>query len=146
MNSHFKNIHLGSLIKKRSEELKIEVSRICNFLHCTEKDIEEMFLCKSLDSEILLRWSKLLGYDFFRLYSQHLILYAPPAAVSKINLPVQTTNLPQFRKNIYSKEIIDHILEIITNGEKTKNQVIKEYNIPKTTLYKWFNKYSKIEV
>ncbi|WP_317741149.1 helix-turn-helix domain-containing protein [Chryseobacterium soli] len=105
-----------------------------------------MFLCKSLDSEILLRWSKLLGYDFFRLYSQHLILYAPPAAVSKINLPVQTTNLPQFRKNIYSKEIIDHILEIITNGEKTKNQVIKEYNIPKTTLYKWFNKYSKIEV
>jgi hypothetical protein len=146
MSNHFKNIHLGSLIKKRSEELKIKTSRICNFLDCTEKDIEEMFLCKSLDSEILLRWSKLLEYDFFRLYSQHLILYAPPAATGKINLSEKTTILPQFRKNIYSKEVIDHVLEIITNGEKTKNQVIEEYNIPKTTLYKWFNKYSKSKV
>lgn len=146
MNSHFKNIHLGSLIKQRSEELKIEASRICNFLDCTEKDIEEMFLCKSLDSKILLRWSKLLEYDFFRLYSQHLILYAPPAAASKVETQAKATILPQFRKNIYSKEVIDYVLEIINNGEKTKIQVIEEYNIPKTTLYKWFNKYSKSKV
>ena len=26
------------------------------------------------------KWSKILEYDFFRIYSQHLILYAPPSA------------------------------------------------------------------
>lgn len=143
MSNHFKNIHLGSLIKERAEELQIQTSRICNFLHCTEKDMKEMFLSKSLDSEIILRWSKLLEYDFFRLYSQHLILYAPQAAAGKADSPAKATILPQFRKNIYSKEVIDYVLEIIASGAKTKTQVIEEYNIPKTTLYKWISKYSK---
>lgn len=51
--------------------------------------------------------------------------------------------MPQFRKNIYTKEIIYFILEIIQTGEKTKKQVIEDYNIPKTTLYKWIEKYTE---
>ena len=53
--------------------------------------------------------------------------------------------LPQFRKNIYTKEIIDFILERIENGEMTKNQVIEQYGIPKTTLYKWIDKYKNFK-
>lgn len=101
-----------------------------------------MYSSQSLDAEILLKWCKLLEYDFFRIYSQHLILYAPPAANEKIEQQKdKKTNLPQFRKNIYTKEVIDFILELIANGEKTKKQVIEEYRIPKTTLYKWISKY-----
>ena len=48
---------------------------------------------------------------------------------------------PQFRKNIYTKEIIDFILEQIETKQKTIKQVIEEYKIPKTTLYKWISKY-----
>ena len=29
------------------------------------------------------KWSKILEYDFFRIYTQHLILYAPPSAETK---------------------------------------------------------------
>jgi len=49
--------------------------------------------------------------------------------------------LPTFRKNIYTREIIDFILEEIHSGELSVNDVTERYNIPKTTLYKWIKKY-----
>lgn len=48
-----------------------------------------------------------------------------------------------FRKNIYTREVIDFILEMVEKREKTKKQIIEEYNIPKTTLYKWIEKNRK---
>ena len=120
------------------------MSRICNFFKCKEKEVTEMYQAKSLDTEILLKWSKLLEYDFFRIYTQHLILYAPPVKQEE-NENNEKSSLPQFRKNIYTKEIIDFILEQISNGKMTKNEVIERYRIPKTTLYKWISKYSEIK-
>ncbi|CAM3415423.1 Transposase [Empedobacter stercoris] len=106
---NFKEIHIGTLINQLVTESGIEISRICNFLKCSEEELEKMYQAKSLDTEVLLRWSKLLEYDFFRIYSQHLILYAPPfAGKEKGN---KKSNLPRFRKNIYTKEVIDFILE-----------------------------------
>lgn len=141
---NFKEIHIGTLINRIVIERRIESLRICNFMKCTEEEIQKTYETKSFDAEILLKWSKLLEYDFFRLYSQHLILYAPPSAIrEKAKQENRKTALPQFRKNIYTKEIIDFILEQISSGEMTKNQIIERYNIPKTTLYKWISKHQK---
>lgn len=142
---NFKHIHIGTLINKAVTESGIEISRICNFFKCTEKEIEEMYQQNSMDTELLLKWSKLLEYDFFRLFCQHLILYAPPSAIQNTehSLTSKKLILPQFRKNIYTKELIDFILELINTGAKTKLQVMEDYRIPKTTLYKWINKYKK---
>ncbi len=135
-----KDIHIGILIKKRVIESEIEMARICNFFKTSEQEIETMFESKNLDTELLLKWSKILKYDFFRLYSHHLILYCPPSNMEN-NIKKQKSVLPEFRKNIYTKEIIDFILELIKSGEKTRQQIINEYRIPKTTLYKWIKKY-----
>ncbi|MBB6372167.1 transposase [Chryseobacterium shigense] len=137
---NFKNIHIGILIAQRVTESKVKTLRICNFLKCSEEEILKMYQSKSLDAEIILKWSKLLEYDFFRLYTQHLILYSPQLATNKAVQTAKST-LPTFRKNIYTKEVIDFILELIETGQKTKAQVIQEYSIPKTTLYKWIYKY-----
>lgn len=143
MRDHFKNIHIGTLIKLRVAELEIDQQRISNFFKCSNDEIQQMFLQKELTTGTLLKWSKLLEYDFFRLYSQHLILYAPPSNTSYNDAPKQkSSKLPQFRKNVYTREVIDFILEMIENGEKTRQQVIEEYKIPKTTLYKWISKYN----
>ena len=139
MGINFKDIHIGSLIQQSVMENNVEISRICNFLKCTEQDISTMYKSKSLDSGLLLRWSKLLEYDFFRIYTQHLILFAPPASLKQEK--ISSSALPQFRKNIYTKEVIDFILEQLNNNEKTKLQIIEEYKIPKTTLHKWIEKY-----
>lgn len=141
----FKNIHIGTFIKQAVTEAGIDIYRICSFLKYSEDEIEKMYKSKSLDTEILLRWSKLLKYDFFRFYTQHLILYAPQ--VSKENHSKnEKSGLPQFRKNIYTKEIIEFILELIETKMKSRKQIIEEYKIPKTTLYKWISKYGKNEI
>ena len=142
MNNNFKDIHIGNLIKKRTLELKIEMPRICNFLNTNENEINKMYLASNINTEILLKWSKLLEYDFFRIYSQHLILYSPPSKYNREDDKVKkVSKLPEFRKSIYTVEIIYFILELIETGEKTKQEVIEEYRIPKTTLYKWISKY-----
>ncbi|WP_316934271.1 transposase [Chryseobacterium indologenes] len=117
------------------------MSRIIKFFDVDPKDIEQMYKEKSLDTEVLIRWCKLLEYDFFRIYSHHIILFSPPSSGAS-NKSGDGALLPRFRKNIYSKEIIEFILEMIRNGEKTKKQVLDDYGIPKTTLYKWIEKYS----
>lgn len=135
---NFKDIHIGEMIEKRVKELEIDSIRISNFFNMTSEEIKEMYKSIDLNSNLILKWSKLLDYDFFRAYSQHLILYSPPSAVLREKVK---TNLPQFRKNIYTQEVIDFILELIKSGQKTKAQIIEEYNIPKTTLYKWLSKF-----
>ncbi|KYH06636.1 transposase [Chryseobacterium cucumeris] len=136
----FKKIYIGKMIKEKVTENGIKISRICNFFNFTVDEIEKMYETKSLDCEILLKWSKLLEYDFFRLYSQHLILYSPPSK-GKVKTITTKSSLPKFRKNIYTKEMIDFILERIDTGEMTRNQVIERYRIPKSTLFKWIEKY-----
>ena len=131
---NFKNIHIGSIILQRVNECNIENTRICNFLKCNEIDLQKMYSSESLESKILLRWSKLLEYDFFRIYSQHLILFSPPNQTDKRN------SLPQFRKNLYTKELIDFIVDKIKTDKMTTKQVIENYRIPKTTLHKWLEK------
>lgn len=140
--TNFKEIHIGNMIEKRITECRMDLSRICSFMKCSEEEINKMYEAESLDAEVLLRWSKLLEYDFFRIYTQHLILYAPASSEKSTH---KNTVLPQFRKNIYTREIIDFILELIESGKKTKFQVIEDYRIPKTTLYTWIKKYRKLE-
>ncbi|CAM3143966.1 transposase [Chryseobacterium flavum] len=142
MDSNFKNIHIGKLIHLRVKENNIDMPRICNFMKCTESEINEMYTQENLSTEILLRWSKLLEYDFFRIYTQHLILYAPPSAPMR---EYNTSKLPFFRKNIYTQEMIDFILELIDRQAKTKRQVADEYGIPYTTICKWIAKYKIAE-
>ena len=140
-----KNINMGSLIEIQWKEMAIHIDRTCNFLNCTEEEVYKMFGSKSLDSEVLMRWSKLLEYDFFRIYSQHLILFSPPKSRNENKATKNTASLPQFRKNIYTKELIDFIIELLEKKEKTKLQITEEYRIPKTTLHTWIRKYSNLK-
>ena len=141
---NFKSIHIGILINQAVTESGIEISRICNFLKCSKEEIEKMFTKENLSTDILLKWSNLLDYDFFRVYTQHLILYAPLSAVDEKTKVKKKSSLPQFRKNIYTKEIINFVLEQINTKEMTKTEVMERYGIPKTTLYKWISKYRNL--
>jgi hypothetical protein len=112
--------------------------------------IETDFFNSILESEVisidqLMKISKILEYDFFRLYSMHILLYAPPRMGlnhRKSNSgKTQDTHLPGFRKNAYTIEIIKFILDKIKTGEMTVPEIITKYNIPKTTIYRWKHKY-----
>ncbi|UEQ76092.1 transposase [Chryseobacterium arthrosphaerae] len=141
MTNNFKNIHIGEMINNAVKDQGIDSSRICSFFKCSINEIDHMYECESLEADLLLKWSKLLEYDLFRIYSQHLIMYAPPTSKSKASSSTCKSPLPTFRKSLYTREIIDFVLEQISTGTKTKSQIVEEYKIPKTTLHKWISKY-----
>ncbi len=136
---NYNHIHIGSYIKMRCKECEISSLRITNFFGYSVSEIDKMYQQEAMSTDVLLKWCKLLEYDFFRIYTQHLILYSPPSKEN--NNKSGKTLLPKFRKNIYTLEIIEFILGKIENGEVTRAEVIAKYRIPKTTLYKWFQKY-----
>lgn len=133
-----KVIHIGQLIKNLVDHQEIKIDQICKFFGKDEDFVNNIFESSSIDSDMLLKWSKFLDYDFFRLYSSHLILYSPPAAVKKNK--ENSTKVAHFRKNIYTQEIKDFILKQIISGKMTQADVIKEYSIPKSTLHRWLQK------
>lgn len=137
---NFYNIDIGKIINSRVQELGFDDNKVCKFVNCTLSELHDCYNNRSIDTDILLKLSKLLNYDFFRLYSQHLILHSPMMNEAKIS----STKLPLFRKNIYTKEIIDFILYKIKSNDMTVREVIIKYNIPKTTLYKWIKKYNNL--
>lgn len=141
MKIDLKNIHVGSLIEQRVKECDIDMVRICNFFNGDEEDIIAMYGEEHIRTEALLKWSKLLSYDFFRLYTQHMVLYAPPESTENKSVK-KSTALPTFRKNIYTRELISFVMEQLNTGIMKRSQVISEYGIPKTTLYKWLSKYN----
>lgn len=138
----YKEIHIGEYIKQKVKQENIDTDRLMRFLDLSEEEIQKVYQEQEITTDMLLKWSKILEYDFFRLYSQHLILYAPPKCADTEN-KTKNSPLPVFRKNIYTKEIIDFMIELIRTGQKTKLQIIEDYRIPKTTLYKWLKKYDE---
>lgn len=135
---NIKNIHIGGLIKSKMEEKLISIERASAFLDKTEDDIEKMYGAKSIDTDILLKFCKLLKFDFFRFYTGHLILYAPESRID--NKAAHKESEIVFRKSIYTQEVKDFILEKIETGAMTPNEVVEKYKVPKTTLYKWMKK------
>lgn len=139
---NFKSIHIGKIIKERIGNSDVNLQKVCSHFGYSVNEIKEIYKMESIDTKELLRWSKLLRYDFFRFYSQHLILYSPPEKIVADHVK-KGQDLLKFRKNIYTMEVIEFILDLIKTETKTKMQIMEEYKIPKTTLYKWISKYSK---
>ena len=135
---NYKDLHIGNYIKEKVKEDEVGMDRIITFFKLTEQEINEMYEGEEISTGVLLKWSKLLEYDFFRIYSHHLILYSPGKGNGKKQV---SKVLPNFRKKIYSRELIDFILDLLRTGEKTKQNIITDYRIPRTTLHKWISKY-----
>ena len=62
---NFKHIHIGEMIEKIVAESGIEISRLCNFMKFTEEEITKTYNEENLPTDVLLKWSKILEYDFF---------------------------------------------------------------------------------
>lgn len=142
MSVNLKSIHIGKMIRQRMKECGVGVERAAKFLKIREEEVVKIYDRKSIDSSQLLNWSKLLEYDFFRIYSQHLILYAPQDK-NKPKRKKTDTVLPCFKKNIYTHEVIMFLVELVESERKSARDIQKEYNIPLTTILRWVDKYGK---
>ena len=65
-------LHIGNLIKEELERQERTVSWFARKLCCDRSNIYKLFKRSTIDTELLLRVSKILNYDFFELYRKEL--------------------------------------------------------------------------
>src|SRR5690606_23561896 len=141
----YKNISIGSLIEERIKELDIDMERLHKFVGIDNEQLQRIISDNNVDADTLLRFCKILEYDFFRLYSQHLLLFSPDSKKTAQRNNEKSQVLPTVRKQLYTKEVILFILKKYESKSMSVQQIITDYNIPKSTLYRWITKYSKDE-
>ena len=137
----FRQIHIGKLIQSRMEVMGLSIRSLAHKTGIQERMLYKLLQQESLESNLLLQLSKSLNYDFFRIYTHHLLLYSRPNNGIKTSRGTNgwktSQELPEVRKVAYSPEIISHIVYLIGKKRLGKKEAIEKYGIPKTTLYRW---------
>lgn len=62
-------IHIGELIKEQMEVQGRTASWLAKSLSCTRINIYDIYKRNTIDTELLLKISQLLGYNFFQPYN-----------------------------------------------------------------------------
>ena len=62
-------LHIGKLIEEELRRQERTVSWFARKLFCDRTNVYDIFQRKSIDTELLLRISIILNYDFFRYYT-----------------------------------------------------------------------------
>ncbi len=65
-----KSMHIGQLIKQKVEERHKTVVWLARELSCCRSNVYKIYEKSSIDTDILLRLSCILDYDFFSLYTE----------------------------------------------------------------------------
>lgn len=65
-------IHIGEQIRKQVEEQGKTSVWLARELGCHRTNLYKIYDKSSIDTSVLMRISRILGYDFFRLYTNEL--------------------------------------------------------------------------
>lgn len=69
---HYSKTEIGKIIKARMKERKISAIWMAGQMGCSRTNIYKIFDKHSIDTELLMKISLILGYDFFKPYSEEL--------------------------------------------------------------------------
>ena len=60
-----KNIHIGSIVKQKVMESSMTIKEFAGRINCERTTVYDIFERKSIDSELLIRISEALNFDFY---------------------------------------------------------------------------------
>ena len=73
METHESNIHIGHLIHEQLCKDKRSVGWLSREIHCTRNNVYKIFNKPSLDSDLILRISKAMHFNFFQYYTAEFV-------------------------------------------------------------------------
>ena len=65
-------IHIGQIIEKECKKQNKSISWLANQINCDRRNVYDIFSRESLNTHLLYKISRVLGCDFFALYSEAL--------------------------------------------------------------------------
>ena len=69
METHESNIHIGHLIHEQLKKDQRSVSWLAREIHCTRNNVYKIFNKASLDSDLILKISRAMQFNFFQYYT-----------------------------------------------------------------------------
>lgn len=66
-------VHIGKLIQEELHRQERTVSWFARKLFCDRTNVYDIFQRRSIDTELLLRISMILNYDFFKHYTDEIV-------------------------------------------------------------------------
>ena len=69
METEESHIHIGHLIREQLRKDQRSASWLAREIHCTRNHVYKIFNKSSLDSDLILKISKTMHFNFFRYYS-----------------------------------------------------------------------------
>lgn len=59
-----KNVHIGSIIRTKLEESQLSIAEFAERINRTRPTVYDIFNRKSIDTDLLIKISEVLGYNF----------------------------------------------------------------------------------
>ena len=69
METNESNIHIGQLIHEQLRKDQRSVGWLAREIHCTRNNVYKIFNKPSLDSDLVLRISNAMNFNFFQYYT-----------------------------------------------------------------------------
>jgi hypothetical protein len=66
------NIQIGSLIKEKFLESGLSIAQFANAISCKRDNVYDIFRRERIDTEQLLKISRALNFDFFKVFSDRI--------------------------------------------------------------------------
>ena len=90
-------IHIGEKIKNRATELRMGPTELGKLVNTSKQNIYGIYKRKSIDSELLRKFCKVLDYDFFQYYSiEKPSIVSEPTAAYKRKKDKQPVSMEEF--------------------------------------------------
>ena len=61
-----KNVHIGSIIRTKLEESQLSIAEFAERINRTRPTVYDIFNRKSIDTDLLIKISEVLGYNFLQ--------------------------------------------------------------------------------
>jgi hypothetical protein len=117
-------LHIGKLIELKAKELKIGPTEFGNKLNTTSQNIYAIYKRESIDTELLLKISVILGHNFFIELSK---------AKQLVNIKTADTNLLEAEISVLKNQVTiltekNDILTELVNQQKKHITLLEKPN------------------
>ena len=65
-------VSIGGLIKEQFEKSKLSIEEFANLIACKRDNVYDIFRRERIDTDLLLKISRILKFDFFKTYSEQI--------------------------------------------------------------------------
>lgn len=107
------DMHIGKLIKDKVQENQISVVKFASIINTTRENVYGIFKRKSIDTELLIKISKALNFNFFELFYSEINVQLGLKVHEQVVMKTDKTNSNEFDYLRNENELLRDIIKLL---------------------------------